>query len=408
MPSSYGSTKDELIEAQGQPEPSWTFRGKVIGIMLDLCSVFSINATLTLIMFNGMMRGYRLIMHCEWGAGSAFNLSLAQTLTCEYTKGYVRCFPSLALALLLLRSSINILQTRFYYGLLAAGGALNYSGRPYVSGWRRALKDPYVLLTLWCYVHILLHAAFLASMIEFKTSVVVVHSAVHEHLGTSGNKQDVQRGSRQELELEASDMEQLPSALFDLTMFVVIPSTLFVCFLLQSYDLEQRMVPLSEFIEGKEDVLKQVVVVDESTLKTIMKKHGSELTKTQDSVEEQYLAVLNLYKTHRSKFSGSPPPLVKMMGSLWPAEIVLQESHGYSLNNFRGLWLVAFSTAVLLQVIIVRFLIIQAVHAYYEFSFFPMHLLELGVEMLHLLIVASILWPLLRATSHIFIRYEDS
>jgi len=154
-----------------------------------------------------------LLMDCD-----SRTCGVYKAILCEYTKAYVRCFPLLAISVSLIVASRMLLIHRIYYELLKKKACMDFHNPP-------PTKDPLFLLLCWCCCNACFHF-LLEIWSEHKLSdVEMMKRFVSPTQTEMGN--DIKRAA---------------------TLYVG-PAIVFMVFLWQAYDVEDKLLPLSKYLE---------------------------------------------------------------------------------------------------------------------------------------------------------------
>lgn len=367
----YGSVEGTEKPSQVQKHTvwaDWRQRGTILGIIIDVSGMLGSNAVVLFFMFWNQQSKYRRTMHCEVG-GPRFDLNFAQAVTCEYTKGFIRCFPALALAVMLLLVSRDVLQKRLYYCTLQSGAVIDFRHS-------FALKDGCVWVVLISYLHMLLHMAFLASLLPFNTTVSATRQAVIDYVH---KKEDAAASDHV---IVISVQAELASSMVDLLTYIVLPSTLFLIIFFQAYDIHKSLVPLSEYVHGNNDeenkgqLFQSLIVIEDADLRAMLVEDAEIFSTAAEAHSNGKVGmithVLESYKLEHQCDLDCLRSSPGLLGSLWSSRLLLSSipksaasqktftsgvaDDAFSAaadQRFRWFWLVNFTGIVLLAVPII-------------------------------------------------------
>jgi len=316
----------------------WENRGKPVGLIFSDGVPAWFRTFLLLVILAGVWKEPTWQAPCPSGEGG---MSLTKAALCEYTKAYVLCFPEIALSVLLLMVGRNLLQKRFYYGLLKAGGVMEYSQN-------NPLRDPLMLLLFACYFHLLL---FLG---------LILTGAIEPPKlgGASGGMYTKQlKEGQKSMGKDHTGLLSDPAKLalvLNLAGFIVLPGALVVMFLYLSYDLEQSLVPLSGFIEAGGDTekaeqgvrdLAALRVLEDGLAKPLAEENMDKLNDAHKSkgLKGLYEQLLQLYADECSltvRLHAVEEPKnqkVKLLNSLWVAQMLLGKEEPAEFPSAKGL-----------------------------------------------------------------------
>lgn len=165
------------------------------------------------------------------------------SVVCEYSKGYVRCYPLLAMVVSIVVATRLVLHQRVYYVMLRRGLLVDFENfSPF--------EDPLFRIMLWCIGHAVCHFIF---------------DILHHH----GLTLDMARDLRT---LSGSSVRQQGEQVM---VFYLMPTFVSLYFLYASYDLEAMLLPLSKYWEedpswARQSMTNIVFVQEEDVAEVVM------------------------------------------------------------------------------------------------------------------------------------------
>jgi len=265
------------------------------------------------------------------------------SIICEYTKTYVWSFPQLALASLLLLLGRDYVQKRFYYFMLKNGGVMSFVPRP-------LLRDSIVAVNLWAFAHFIFFCLLVAwrlwlGGIDPSKAATAVAKAT---MAAASNPGGPSRHKHMPVK-DANDSEGL-QVLISLVIFLGLPGVLFILKLIDSYNIEITLVPLSEYIRDNistskvssrsldkllEDAesdeenpthlggtdLAKLIPMNDTCVRGLVQVY-SEALQTHQVGQNRYEHALELYVQQGwYKLIKEPEP-IQLLDGLWPAPFV--------------------------------------------------------------------------------------
>jgi len=327
---------------QGEPV-EWESYGSASALLIDVASSSGYYFVLLVCVFLSMRAGEDnyVTSGCD-GEG----LGLFTVYACEYTKAYVRCFPELALSILLLFIFRNISSKRIYYYMLKVGGVIDFRTR-------QAWRDPLVQLLTFCWLHCLGHAAIAFSLAEINEN----------HLVNVAEQIVSPRPGHASTDKETANSNVL--VFIDLMAFLVLPCTLFLVFLYLSYDIEKSLIPLSQYVHSmapssNADTGKlELSVLRDDVAKVILEEHQSDIRgKRRSGMEGDCIELIRIYKQEWRRWGNQAPcpPLVSLFSSMWPARLQLVQRSEPGWKRFAALWFGLLIPSLLLLISVEWFL----------------------------------------------------
>lgn len=409
---SQASTDDDThTDASEAPEEvplGWEKRGTALGLLID-STVYIRPFVMMMVVLLGVWTEKRWQSPCPPQSGEFATLKACM---CEYTKAYILCFPEVALSVLLLMVARNLLQKRFYYGLLKGGGCVEYTGGS-------PTADAVMVFLVGCFLHILVF------MLLVLTSFVEPPELA-AHSGRSGSARKTTWG-----------MDHAKVVLvMKLTGFILIPGVVTLAAVWGAYDIELTLVPLSRFVrcaaehekatggkpwcEHAQSGLGSMSILEDRYIKVLFETRTAEITNafTEGGLSFMYNKAINLYKEKEDeyqKLNSNPPPL---LDSLWPGTVLLhkhakpaeggnelmslKDKHKMATAAFENLWRAFLLVSCIIFVLLLVFfgermyfgLILRTLAGKMGTQDAP----RLLVELIHIILVVITLWRMLAIT----------
>jgi len=367
----------DLSPRRNQPKPKpkekrWESRGTTLGIWIDVGSTFGKHMiTLVTLLF-------AVVAAVKHGADSChkwkkFGLSEGDELICFYTSSYLVSFVAACFVLLFLLGARDLLQKRFYYGLLKANGVLDYMYK----GLLGPLKDPVVALVVWDLVHLIWYAGFLLYVMLMASSQANQGQPINVHTAEEVAWNTRPRpGAKllQSFTLGLVTLSPLPATTtmspvaatttsgvllpgvapatsedlyktVALVWSVVLPGLLFLVLAHGDYTITKSLVPMSEYLESDDEEegetqFDHLIVIQESRLNHILPEivefsltQGNapdEVTSEDDNEQATYSSIVTHWKDEKRRLKGEPVCSLNLMDSLWPAAVIMRKGYNHS------------------------------------------------------------------------------
>lgn len=329
-----------------KPEPNyraWEFRGTIAGILIALSGAAGPMVIDVGAMFVNMrIMGVHLLVGCQGTVNhyGRFKDRKIEAWVCEYLEAYVLGFPDICLVALLLFLGRQMVHHRFYYGMLKAGGVLNYHGCS-------MLKDPVLLLMFWCFAHVLCYACFIAYIAHFSLTEVldkkddfVVKGIMNQGAGSN---------------VKNSEPATLLTLFVKVCGIIILPAGFFLVFLCTHYSMGTTLVELSEYVGDSEDAhgeistnmeLASLTCMGEGATKRVVE---AETWPEERTMEEIYALILERFR-FRTK-GAIMPESMSLLTCLWPLRVLLSTStHGQDASSFRWLWCIFVLVSMLFYI----------------------------------------------------------
>eukprot|EP00421_Protoceratium_reticulatum_P049223 CAMPEP_0168431960 /NCGR_PEP_ID=MMETSP0228-20121227/38650_1 /TAXON_ID=133427 /ORGANISM="Protoceratium reticulatum, Strain CCCM 535 (=CCMP 1889)" /LENGTH=408 /DNA_ID=CAMNT_0008446083 /DNA_START=31 /DNA_END=1254 /DNA_ORIENTATION=+ len=242
------------------------------------------------------------LMECD-----ARVLPFASLFACEYTKAFVRAFTMFALNIALAVAMRMILQERIYYGLLRAGGLLDFANAA-------PLQDP----LLWLLATSLLHG--------------VLHFGLkywHSDAFVSATLQD--------------DMEEASTV----ARVFLAPALIFMMLFYSSSDIESSLIPLNKYFEEDWQYAKRTLgsiePMDERAVRRELEGRDVVGEAREPTIGAVYGKIIQEYPG----FAGQPETRHKFYAEMWPAQVLLDPRlQDASSRSFRFMFMVFLAICV--------------------------------------------------------------
>jgi len=262
----------------------------------------------------------------------------------------------------------DLLQKRFYYGLLKANGVLDYMYK----GLLGPLKDPVLALVVWDFLHLVWYAGFLLYVMLMASSQANQGQPVNVHTAEEVAWNTRPRpGAKllQSFTLGLVTLAPLPattsmspvaatttSALLlpgvapatsedlyktlVLVWSVVVPGIVFLVLAHGDYTITKSLVPISEYLESDDEEegetqFDHLTVIQESRLDHILPEIcefslGQGDTSEDDNEQATYTAIVAHWKDEKRRLKGEPVCSLNLMDSLWPAAVIMRKGYNHS------------------------------------------------------------------------------
>lgn len=303
--------------------PEWHSRGTPLTLLLQAGAqvgrhIVALGLVVLQIYFASERRH---LMNCD-----SRIIGLPAALTCEFSKGFVRYFPLLALMVSLMVVARMLLSTRAFYEILRRDALLDFENFS-------PLKDPLFRVLSVCIVLAMSHFIF-----------GMFHSCDEYTL--------------EQLKRQRENAQRV-------AMFYFVPTIVFLAFLWSSYDIEANLVPLSKYFEENPDAarrnLGKMPFIPEATAAHIVRSGLSFKTPGGGPCETS-----EVYKELISRAEKADPQSIedmsdwRLVSTMWPAKLVLDPRLADQASmQFRWAWYVFSGLTLLTMAFIFYFFIKQ-------------------------------------------------
>lgn len=249
-PGPYGTFPQDKRDAQFE----WESNGESWSLLIKAFATVGKNLGALGVLYWTLLRGENgrhNLMQCD-----PTKLSTPQVIGCEYTKAYLRAFPLLGISVTLAISLRTMLQQRLYYGLLKAGGLLDFRNV-------EVTRDPLFLMLLVS----LLHA--------------IAHFALKLSDGLGHFLEEVQ----------------------DVATDFVVPFCIFMVFFYMACDLEATLVPLNKYYEEDPEYARSALANITYMEEEVVRHH---IVKRRDVVGDALADEPSIDATYRALIKGYP------------------------------------------------------------------------------------------------------
>lgn len=339
---------------EGKKQASWEFMGSSLGLLIDIGGCFGKHLVALLVIWFLQMH-FSKDTTCE-----QHGFSQNQKFFCHYTKAYVVCFAEVGITSIILLAMRDIFHKRFYYKLLNAGGVIHY-------GSASALRDPVMLLLVWDLIHIVLYVCVLSwiayrppepgtpsTLASIGSSRAAGQALSHNFLGVSDipiYKPDAQGHVPGVYDRSAFDELQ------KVVTHVLLPAGFFVAMFFGDYNLQKKLVPLSEFFDGLDEdnavaqrqlgSLKVMTISDAKVTVLACKKGLFECTSIRQ--EDAYALMMKSWAAEKGTKKDRPHQ-IDLLTQLWPGFVVMNPKmiDDDKLISFKILCYVLYYSSMLL------------------------------------------------------------
>jgi len=371
----YGTFKDDKKQEAEEVVFEWEAKAAPWYLFLNAAIIIGKNLAALLLLFWTLLRGpaaKKNLMHCN-----PMELTTFQVFGCEYTKAFMRAFPLLAGCVTLGIAMRVMVQQRVYYGLLKAGGLLDFKN---VEAWR----DPLLLVLVFSMLHAIAH--FTLKLHE----LVLSGAAVHEELQ-------------------------------QVAINFIAPYVVFMLFLYGSNDIELLLVPLNKFVEEDPEyarkALTSMVYLDEDVVRTdvLSRDVVGDALEDAPSIEAVYREVIRAYPEAKAGMLPQEDGFIQfyLQASLWPARMLSDARlSDEKTSSFRLMFHIFLAFCLLVQVMVFCLFFQQAVlkDLYYDVYFGGqrMDVVSAIVLLAHAAFVVWImqvtLWPVMASAAEVHVN----
>lgn len=380
----------------------WEGNGNVLNLCIDVASEAWTKVILLVTLVASLEAAKPSFMMCNREDTPAL-ANYGEVLLCHYTKGFVFSFPAMATSVMLLLFGRDLLQKRFYYGLLKAGGVMSFSDNT-------AHKDPFFLAMCLDFCHCIGYTLFhlmvlrregqesnlmrgfvpeasgtstmppnstpssdtsstAAALVTLATTLLVKGAMM---LLVGGPKLGGLKGGTGQGQTMLMLRKYLETIMVLVATF--LETFLLIIFMYFAYDITGTLVPMSEYLdsyeESEENPMEYLHSFRDGIAKSILEHSPQIISNADGDIRKVYALIVENYLLHRKSFrnqlslqtspagSGhaSPRPEepssarekvvavltnIGLIRSLWPAKLLLRRDiRGRDPKTFRRVWLV--------------------------------------------------------------------
>lgn len=350
---SYGTLADEPPQAESL---GWMERGRVSSLLQDLVVKYGAHLGILFYMWAAVsFGGIPLDSHfsCKLGPANKVIQTHIGSAICEHSKTYVWSFPQVAIASMVLLIGRDLAQKRFYYCLLKKNGVMRFRPCP-------LHRDSVILANLWVFGHfwICVGLVLLRLYVKGADPHIAIHEAAKAAAAAAANPNDHHVEYDADLLANSGDPHGL-QLLIKLLAWLGMPGLLVIVRLFSAYNLENTLVPLSEYVSesrvaslhneepcssdhledteahagclksvnlmsGKAGTIGNLVCVKDNCMRALLQLHLDRVLEEEGCAdEEHYTKVLNLYWKEAWYKLCKEPSNVELLDGLWPAPFVL-------------------------------------------------------------------------------------
>eukprot|EP00929_Paragymnodinium_shiwhaense_P109909 TRINITY_DN76503_c0_g1_i1.p1 TRINITY_DN76503_c0_g1~~TRINITY_DN76503_c0_g1_i1.p1 ORF type:complete len:409 (+),score=80.12 TRINITY_DN76503_c0_g1_i1:144-1370(+) len=358
---------------------AWESRGSILGLLIDVGGATASQLIMLVPMVANSLSKDGTFMSCDETLHPVLKTPTMLFL-CEYLTAFALVFPVLAATAIMLLIGRNLLQKRFYYGMLQAGGVVTFAQN-------NVFKEIIFWVIVVSYVHCLGYLALVIYVCRREGNFYVSNGSL-----VMGENEGLMIGSCISL--------------------LLLPGALFTVFFFCAYDVEYTLVPLSQYVHDAHDVAKSEAadVVDPTGLSQLENIHDShmcmllqekeaELLATAGDHEAKFRETLEVYRSERAELRKRELSSIGLFESFWPGRLLLKpvvqgEAGGY----FKVLWFTIVSVFLLVFLCLIGYLLVLIAVDLWRIS--KGDVLVLGstaVLLVHLIVVLGFLWPFLES-----------
>eukprot|EP00929_Paragymnodinium_shiwhaense_P094171 TRINITY_DN545_c1_g1_i7.p1 TRINITY_DN545_c1_g1~~TRINITY_DN545_c1_g1_i7.p1 ORF type:complete len:445 (+),score=145.93 TRINITY_DN545_c1_g1_i7:195-1529(+) len=354
-------------------ERDWEGRGFILGLLIDVGGATASQLFMLMPMVTNALSKDGNFLSCD----DKLHPSLSGKLMgCEYLTSFCLGFPALCSTAIMLLIGRNLLQKRFYYGMLQAGGVVTF-------GQNNVLKEVIFVMIAVCYLHCIGYL-----------SLVIWVAGKEDKFSLAGGK----------LTMGDSEWIMVGSCI----SLLLLPGALFLGFFYGAYDIEGTLVPLSQYVHDAQDAqerlkldgnLSNLIVLEDEILRVVLREKKNELTQDEGDYEEKCRLLLTVYRQNEEDISQRQINAVGLFGSFWPGELLLRPAMtGEMSEYYQTMWFSVVGVCCVVFFILISFLsamvgvdIWQIFHGKIQFTVATM------VMLFHLIVVLSFLWPFIES-----------
>mmetsp|Transcript_125839 Transcript_125839/g.391881 ORF Transcript_125839/g.391881 Transcript_125839/m.391881 type:complete len:472 (-) Transcript_125839:43-1458(-) len=347
----------------------WESRGTIFGLILDMVVSVTGDAALLVALTFSLRAARDATVPCEVGT-SGLEESY-EIVLCNYTRVWLYSSPAIASVVLLLQVGRNVLQKRFYYGLLKFGGVLSFSGNKFYT-------DPLMWLLFITYFHVFGFAALqvlganrliLSAHDQAPSIASLLQSVLRDRLrpdwGPSGPEPTVHLPDNPTAHASGGRSPPAAFAADQFKMFMVMfgtvtPGCLLLVYSVVRYDIEQTLTPLSEYLSSFEDAesTPELYTFKDTLAKQFVEEEDIAFDE-QSTLDTFYRELLDSYRSKRLELLGSRAKKrqilrmgyelhsVGLLKALWPARLLMRsEASAPWARAFQVLWVSATAAVV--------------------------------------------------------------
>lgn len=353
---------------------AWFQRGYVLSLLQELSGFYG---PYLMLCFTMVAAPFTAHVHIDdyfpCGMRKKYVQSLMGSVVCEYTKTYAWSFPQLAVVSILLLIGRDFLQKRFYYFLLKNGGVLSFMKEP-------ILRDSIVVINIFAFAHFVLFCGLVAlrlylAGIDPKVAVTKLGEAT---MAAASNPMGAARSRPHASAFNDPDDPEGLQLLIHLAVFLGLPGALFISKLFASYDIQNTLIPLSEYVHdmttgtveeafgprptqrlgdidsdeecmeaaktskrlgSKAEELADLIHLKDNCVRLMLqsKEHLPDFcrAKAGDDQGNRYEELIRAYLQHGLYKLQKEPPRVQLLHSLWPAPFILLQRRKIQLDMAR-------------------------------------------------------------------------
>lgn len=331
----YGSFKD------GTKERHWEKKGSLLTILIQAGGKWGKHAVVLCLAIFGMLNdrtfdGKGKSLDINWPQCKTnlapYYFSFEKALLCKYLMSFAIGWPPVALAVLMLMISRDMVQKRLYYGMLKSNCSIVYNGA------NRPQKDPLIVYILVLSLHVILFLFFL-----FHTVIVRIveedEAKVQSKLGGPSQTVDA-----------SADSPMTKSQLMVVISVVLMPLVFYLLDVNSDYNLQEVLVSLSDYSHEEiephavnqvatESGLQSLEVWEDHNARQVFMQRAREVDDSSLTLPQVYDKLIDIGRKEPREDKQEEEMDVFLLQSLWPAPVLLKpRDDDDESRNFRYLF----------------------------------------------------------------------
>mmetsp|Transcript_28533 Transcript_28533/g.90956 ORF Transcript_28533/g.90956 Transcript_28533/m.90956 type:complete len:409 (+) Transcript_28533:195-1421(+) len=266
-----------LLDRRAERDFAWEERASPWMLLFRALQRVGQSVAALVLLYWSMGTNEEFLMRCD-----GRKLSSGALYCCEYTKSFLRCFTLLGVNVALGCAMRMIIRERIYYGMLKAGGLLDFADA-------QPLRDP----VLWF------------------VGISLLHGLSHFGLKFS-------HSSAWATETWWDDLQELKRA----TRIFLMPACIFLGLVYATLDVEANLVPLNKYFEEDWEYAKcalgSIVPMKESVLREGLEVRDIVAEVREPTIRSVYARIVECYREFSAPTKAGP-----WFGDIWPVRLLL-------------------------------------------------------------------------------------